>query len=143
MYSPNQPFPPKNSININSNKSSKILNINSNSNRSSCDDEILLGNFDDLNLINNTNKNSSNKQTSSTNNNNIDSLLMHSPSPPHNLLSYVQHQNYSQQLLQLQQQQHSHQHHNHQQQQAYQYQQQNIPQLSNISYRKVRPEPIK
>jgi len=150
MHSPNQVYP-KNSININnSNKSSKVF-VN-NSNRSSCDEDILIGNLDDLNLINNSNSNNINANSGGnkhlTNANNIDSLLMHSPSPPHNLLSYVQHQNYSQQLLQLQQNQqqqqphHQHQHH-HNQQQSYQYQQQQIPHLSNIPYRKVRPEPIK
>jgi hypothetical protein len=160
MHSPNQVYP-KNSININnSNKSSKVFG--NSSNRSSCDEDILIGNLDDLNLINNNNNNNNNTNSSgnkhltnanSNNTNNIDSLLMHSPSPPHNLLSYVQHQNYSQQLLQLQQNQqqqhlpHSQHQHHHNQQQSYQYQQQQqqqqIPHLSNIPYRKVRPEPIK
>ena len=144
MYSPNQSHSGNNSKNVanfiskNPDGVSKFPNnfnnqaSASNSNRSSCDDDILIGNLDDLNLNSKQNINIMNNNNSN-NNGSIDSLLMHSPSPPHNLSSYAQHQNYSQQLLQLQQQQ----------QQLHHYQQQQMPQLSNIAYRKVRPEPIK
>jgi hypothetical protein len=110
-------------------------NAATSSNRHSSDEDSLLGNLDDLNILNDSKsqqqpqKPTYHHSKSYPNTSDIvDALLMHSPSPPHNLLSYAQHQAYTHQIQQQQQQHH--------------YQQQQMPQLSNIVYRKVRPEPI-